>query len=319
MTESQIAVWDFRYNADTFKDHFELIDTLKGVAKKYVFQLEQSDTGYRHYQGRLSLIKKRRRAEKHLILKLFKDKPPNYIEPTTNKEVCSGSHFYVMKEDTREEGPWADTDPPPPTLTKQLERFMKRDLYLYQKQVIALSQIFDDRKIDLLYDPHGNIGKSMLSEYMEFRGLAEEIPPFRLMDDIFQWVCTRPILPAYIIDMPRGMKKDKLADLYSGIEVIKNGVAYDKRYTAKKIRFDRPRIFVFTNVLPCFDLMSKDRWNVWTIDENKELQVYESPAQDLECEITEAYFNINTVKKTNIKLEVVCADDSEDELERSPN
>ena len=33
------------------------------------------------------------------------------------------------------------------------------------------------------------------------------------------------------------LKKDKLADLYSGIEVIKNGVCYDKRYHAKKLWF----------------------------------------------------------------------------------
>lgn len=69
--------------------------------------------------------------------------------------------------------------------------------------------------------------------------------------------------------MPRGMKKDKLADFYSGIEVIKNGVAYDKRYTAQKIRFNRPRVFVFTNTLPEFNLMSKDRWKVWTLYENQ--------------------------------------------------
>lgn len=69
--------------------------------------------------------------------------------------------------------------------------------------------------------------------------------------------------------MPRGMKKDKLGDFYSGIEVIKNGVAYDKRYSAKKIRFDRPRIIVFSNELPNFELMSEDRWKLWTINDNK--------------------------------------------------
>ena len=37
---------------------------------------------------------------------------------------------------------------------------------------------------------------------------------------------------AYAIDLPRGMNKKGLADFYSGIEVIKNGVAYDKRYSA---------------------------------------------------------------------------------------
>lgn len=94
------------------------------------------------------------------------------------------------------------------------------------------------------------------------------------MDDIFQWVYGRPVRKAYFIDMPRGMKKDKLADLYSGIEIIKNGVAYDKRHTPKKKRFDRPRIFVFTNELPCFDLMSKDRWNVWIINHEFGLDLY---------------------------------------------
>jgi hypothetical protein len=94
-----------------------------------------------------------------------------------------------------------------------------------------------------------------------------------MMDDIFQWVCSRPKKRSYIVDMPRGMKKDRLGDFYSGIEVIKNGVAYDKRYTAKKIRFDRPRIFVFTNTLPNLELMSKDRWEIWKIDEDFNFQV----------------------------------------------
>jgi hypothetical protein len=142
-----------------------------------------------------------------------------------------------------------------------------------------MSTAFDMRKIDLIYDPNGNIGKSLFSEYLEYNGLAEEIPPFRLMDDIFQWVCSRPIKKCYIVDMPRGMKKDKLGDFYSGIEIIKNGVAYDKRYNAKKIRFDRPRIFVFTNMLPEFSLMSKDRWNVWIVDEEFKMVKYEPVIQ----------------------------------------
>jgi hypothetical protein len=134
-----------------------------------------------------------------------------------------------------------------------------------------MASTFDMRKIDLIFDPVGNIGKSIFSEYLEYCGIAEEIPAFRLMDDIFQWVASRPIKKCYIVDMPRGMKKDKLGDFYSGIEVIKNGVAFDKRYGATKIRFDRPRVFVFTNALPEFSLMSKDRWNVWTVLENYEM------------------------------------------------
>jgi len=267
------AVWDFRYNADTFKDHTELIETLDGVVKKYVFQLEVSDSGYRHYQGRISLIKKRRIGEKHILLKLFKEKPPNYLEPTTNREFHTGEAFYCMKEDTREAGPWKDTDEKK-VMTKQLKEFMSFTMYPYQVYLKDIAGRFDTRKIDLIFDQHGNIGKSIFAECLEYLGIAEEIPPFRLMDDIFQWVASRPVKKCYIIDMPRGMKKDKLADLYSGIEIIKNGVAYDKRYNAKKIRFDRPRIFVFTNALPCFSLMSADRWNVYQVDQDKNIQPY---------------------------------------------
>lgn len=88
------------------------------------------------------------------------------------------------------------------------------------------------------------------------------MPPFRQMEDILACAIDN-IMPAYIIDMPRGMKKDKLGEFYSGLEALKNGVAYDKRYKFRKVRFDRPQVIVFTNVLPAFELMSKDRWCVY--------------------------------------------------------
>ena len=71
--------------------------------------------------------------------------------------------------------------------------------------------------------------------------------------------------------MPRGMKKDKLADFYAGLEAIKNGVTYDKRYVGKKRRMDRPQIFVFTNMLPAFEFMSLDRWRIHVMQPDKSL------------------------------------------------
>ncbi len=264
--KNAVAGYDFRYNADGLAPE-QVRDLLKGIAKKYVFQKEQGDNGYLHYQGRLSLIKKRRKFE---AIKLFV-RAPNYFEPTCNPEFLRGEAFYQMKEDTRLEGPWKDTDEMP-VLTRQIQEFLKWKLRPYQQRIFIDAQIFDMRKINLIWDTTGNCGKSLLSEYMEYKGLAEEVPPFRLMDDIFQWVATRPIRKCYIVDMPRGMKKDRLGDFYSGIEVIKNGVAYDKRHRATKIRFDRPRIFVFTNTLPNLELMSRDRWVIWRINKKYEVE-----------------------------------------------
>lgn len=273
---NEVAVYDFRYNADTFKSPDALRELLKGICKHYVFQLEQGDTGYKHYQGRLSLIKKRR---KHSALALFCDTPPNYFEPTVLRECLKGDAFYQTKLDTRLEGPWTDKDHVL-VKTKQMDLFNSWGLLPWQNQLKNEVDSFCLRSIDLVYDPKGNSGKSLFSEHMEYCGKSEEVPPFRLMEDIFAWVASRPIKKTYIVDMPRGMKKDKLGEFYSGLEVIKNGVAYDKRYNAKKVRFDRPRIIVFTNMLPRMDLMSADRWKIWTIEANT-LEKYKSNNLDL--------------------------------------
>ena len=207
-------VYEFRYNGDNLEPH-EIRTLLDGIAKKYVFQKERGDSGYIHYQGRLSLIKKRRKNE---ALALFIT-PPNYFEPTSSANYKKAA-FYQMKEDTRIDGPFKDTDEIK-VETKQLQLFKGYTLRPYQKRIVEEATQFDLRKINLVWDATGNCGKSLLSEYLEYLDIAEEVPPFRMMDDIFQWVCTRPIKKCYIVDMPRGMKKDRLGDFYSGIEVIK--------------------------------------------------------------------------------------------------
>jgi hypothetical protein len=257
-------VWDFtlKYDADVTLN--TLKDSLRTKCKKWAFQLERSDTGYEHYQGRISLIK---RKSLKPLLSLFNtpEWAGVHFSPTSSK--CKGDVFYAVKDDTRIDGPWFDTDKEV-IVTKQMDLFNKWGLLPWQEKLKAATNEFCLRTIDLVYDPTGCAGKSLFSEFMETEGIAEEIPPFRLMDDIFQWVASRPIKSVYIVDMPRGMKKDKLGDFYSGIEIIKNGIAYDKRYSAKKIRFDRPRVIVFTNTLPILDLMSADRWSIWTIENN---------------------------------------------------
>ncbi|AXF52003.1 MAG: putative viral replication protein [Cressdnaviricota sp.] len=260
-------VWDYTLKFDKNHQLKVFKDNLRSNCKTWCFQLEEGSTGYKHWQGRFSLRKKKSLSS---LISFFKSYPQwvgVHFSPTANAN--SRNFNYVLKDDTRIAGPYCDTDAEEVEPTKQMKMFQDWDLYPYQQELLNKSKEFCLRSIDFIYDQDGNTGKSLFSEYMELKGLAEEVPPFRLMDDIFQWVASRPVKPCYIFDMPRGMKKDKLADFYSGIEIIKNGVAYDKRYAAKKKRFDRPRVFIFSNTLPQFNLMSKDRWKVWTISEKK--------------------------------------------------
>lgn len=254
--ENPICVWDLTMSVD--KTGFtpdDVVELFEKKFKKWCFQLEVGASGFEHYQCRVSTFKKSRLKPK------IDGVHPNAISPTHNTK----DDFYVMKEDTRKDGPWMNTDTRQKK-TKQMENFK---LSPWMEHVKLEATDFHLRYIDIIYDPIGNHGKSLFTEYMELNDLAEEIPPFRNMEDIFQWVYGRPKRQAYMVDMPRGMKKDKLAEFYSGIEVIKNGVAYDKRHYPKKARFDRPRVFVFTNTLPVFELLSMDRWKVWIIKDNK--------------------------------------------------
>jgi len=252
---TDIQRFDFTLKADEYRPD-QIIDVLQEWCNKWVFQREIGETGYNHYQGRFNLFK-----AKHIptAQKLWSSLLPGiHISPTSN--ACK-TWSYVMKADTREEGPWSD-DQPINRMTPQLDEFLTHKLYSWQEDVEAICKENDFRKITVILDDIGNTGKSIFAEYLEYKGLAYEIPPFTCMEDLMQ--CAMGIKPqkCYLVDMPRGMKKEKLHSFYCGLEALKNGVMYDKRYAFKKRRVARPQVIVFTNAMPDVRLLSIDRWKI---------------------------------------------------------
>ena len=92
-----------------------------------------------------------------------------------------------------------------------------------------------------------------------------------------------PPKPCYLIDMPRALKKNNLSEFYAGIEVLKNGVTYDRRYSGKKRRMDRPNIICFTNILPDFRFMTQDRWVIWQMQDDQSLIARQPSFFDIDC------------------------------------
>lgn len=263
MTTHAIAVYDFTlakcsYYPDPPVSPEYVKQVLKGYAKKWVFQLEESDGGYLHYQGRFSLIKKRRLQE---IAPVLQEKLRGlHISPTHDV----GNNFYVVKEDTRVEGPWSDQDAEPAYIPRQIREI--ETLRPWQSAIVELSKQWDTRTIHVIYDRNGNNGKSILTTYMGVHKLARTLPYVNDYKDIMRMVMDMPTCNAYIIDMPRAINKEKLFQMYAGIETVKSGYAYDDRYSFKDKYFDCPQIFVFTNTIPDLNLLSRDRWSIWTID-----------------------------------------------------
>jgi len=270
--DGQLKRFDITIPVERYETWEALHKKLVGWCSHFCFQKEKGDdTDYVHWQVRLQLIhKKTCKAMLADVVPAF----GGHWSVTSNGVHLGPKQFaYTMKEDTRLEGPWDDTSliQEKPPLTRQLRTFLDHDFYGWQQTCHDLVQQEDDRSIHLIYDQVGNVGKSVFLEFLEYQGLAFEMPPLRHMEDIMEFAHSFPPQRAYIIDMPRGMKKDKLADFYAGLESIKNGVTYDKRYVGKKRRMDRPQIMVFTNMLPAFEFMSLDRWRIWVMQDDKSL------------------------------------------------
>jgi len=281
-TTNATSMWDFRISAEGLEETI-IIKQLKSICKKYVFQLEKGEqTGYLHYQGRMSLVKKHRKTE---LMKLFNlISVPNYLEPTVNTTFYTGDMFYVTKEETRQAGPWNE---------KENEKYIPRQyvgmlekLYPFQKHIYESSKVFDTRTINMIYCPNGNVGKTTIASVCQLYGSGLMLPPVNDAEKLVQAACdicmakaTRTPSPIFI-DMPRSMNKERLNGVYSAIEQIKNGYLYDLRYCYKEYWIDSPCIWVFSNIEPEFGMLSMDRWKVWNIDNNHELIPYVQKKED---------------------------------------
>ena len=74
--------------------------------------------------------------------------------------------------------------------------------------------------------------------------------------------------------MPRAMNQKKCGQMYTAIETLKGGWSYDWRNHWKEWYMDSPIIWVFTNTEPELSYITEDRWALWKIEKNEELQKY---------------------------------------------
>lgn len=225
----------------------------KEWGKEWAFQKEQGKkSDYIHYQLRISLRSKTR--------------TPPYLKgakPSVTSLENRDNNFYVLKEDTRIEGPWT---------SKDKEIFIPRQyrditkLYAWQNWLLNKLNEREDRKIYFIYDKVGNNGKSTIAALCELKHNCIDVPPINDSKELMQIVSNICIdtdnrsPKAFFIDLPRAFDKKTLNGIFSAIEQIKKGKLYDTRYHYKAYWIDSPQIFVFSNEPPNFEYLSADRW-----------------------------------------------------------
>lgn len=256
MSRNQVCGWDFTLKAEGVEVD-ELKEELKRLCKKWVFQLEKGASGYMHFQGRVSLKVKSR----------LPDKKWCFAWSVTSKTNCSND-FYVTKEDTRVDGPWRDDDVYVPRQIREIG-----ELWPWQIDVVKKCQMWEPRIVNVIVNPDGCEGKSILVGKIQCElKIGRRIPPLANYKELMGMVMCMPESGCYLIDIPRALDKSKQEEFYSAIENIKDGYCFDNRYTFKEKWFDSPSVWVFSNEKPNLRLLSKDRWRLWEIDEERELR-----------------------------------------------
>lgn len=247
---------------------------LKQHCKKWGFQYEKGEkTGKFHFQGRFSLLKKAR------ILNIPFNLGHYSITSNPNKKADS-FYSYVTKDYTRESGPWTDKDQEI-YIPRQYRKILN-NLYPYQKVIYDSPKHFDDRVVNIIYCPNGNIGKSTIASICDLYGKGIDLPPVNNAEKLIQSCCDICIAknirdPGPIfVDIPRAYDQTKLYGLFTAIEQIKKGKLYDMRHSYREWWIDSPPIWVTMNVISpkLLEMLSSDRWKIWKVNHKKELIPY---------------------------------------------
>nr|QXP07598.1 MAG: replication associated protein [Arizlama virus] len=263
-----VCVWDFTVGVD-YVNLDDLLKSMKTHCKKYSFQKEKGEeTGFIHFQGRVSLKIKQRLSG---IIALFGIKEMHWsITSKPNRD----NTFYVTKEESRIEGPWSD-ESKDIYIPYQYKGILD-NLRPFQQSIFDKKDDRDPRKVNIVIDERGNRGKSSLAAIMEIMGYAIDMPPCndgeKLVQSLLDMCYEKTRDPKVIfIDLPRSMNQEKLFGMYTAIEQIKKGKLYDFRYNYKSWWIDAPQIWVFCNTEPHRGYISRDRWNMWYINDSNEL------------------------------------------------
>lgn len=284
--ENGATTWDWRMNCREDIRFEWVVEQLKTYCRKWTFQVELGENaGVYHYQGRLSLKVKSR---KPALIKMFPN--AHYFGVTSNAN--RDNTFYVEKSETNVAGPWHDTDEEfnkeePEELPPRLSKITM--LHRFQEEIRTIGTgPEDDRSINLLYDPIGMNGKSTIVNIMRYHKQAFKLPIFKEFRDIMRVLQKAPKRQCYFIDVPRGLCARKHAELWPGLESLKDGHVWDDRYTFVEYDFwIVPHIWVFVNRLPDMNMLSPDRWKMWKIHRQR-LVKFDYGEQDMPTEYFDA-------------------------------
>lgn len=140
---------------------------------------------------------------------------------------------------------------------------------IWQESILNLiEQEPEPRVIYWFYDKPGLTGKSFIAKYIccKYNVIMGDGKKADVYNQVAKHIEAHDEGPkVIIIDIPRD-NKDYIN--YGAIEQLKNGLLYSGKYEGAQCIFPIPHVIVFSNNEPDFTAMSKDRWEVYEIDQD---------------------------------------------------
>lgn len=156
-------------------------------------------------------------------------------------------------------------------IPKPLKLIDETKLYKFQNIIIDIikNEEPDDRSIHWFKDDNGNTGKTSFCKLLchKYGAIMLGGKSADMKNGIVEYKKTNGDTPGLIlINLPRSFNNDYLS--YTGIEEVKDMCFYSGKFEGGMIVGNNPHLFIFSNELPDLNKLSKDRWNIYDIDEN---------------------------------------------------
>lgn len=242
--------WQITVSREKYKDTAESLGQWfnEHGARDWCIGEETGMDGYEHFQ--IVVHFKKGVSEKSMR---------EWFGPIGHVSVSHAHNFeYAMKT-----GQYICSWPEP------LRKFKDLKLLPWQSEAVGILGAQTDREIMVIVDQCGGKGKSWLAKYLEANGILDVCPVVSEEFNDYTGYCFEFTASGYMFDMPRSESTKRRKTMWAGVEVIKNGLLFEKRYHPRKKWIEPPKILITTNDWPPVDALSHDRWQIYKLVQDK--------------------------------------------------
>lgn len=250
--------WIFTLNNWTDQELSQCLNVFNKKNWLYIIGKEIGEQGTPHLQG---YVEHKNQIRRSVLVKIL---PRAYIHTAqgdikSNYKYCSKTEDFITNISELED----DISLAERKYNQQMIEDYKDIVWKpWQQEVIDIINTKpDDRTVHWVYEPKGNVGKSFLVKYLQWK--YDAIVANGKQSDVFNqykvFIEEKKDQPKLaLIDIPRSNEN---YINYSTLEKIKDGLFYSGKYEGGVLRLCRHHLICFANFLPDKFALSNDRWH----------------------------------------------------------